>query len=111
MEAFEAGTVQSGPALRRVIGVGGLTFLALNQMIGSGIAGLPGLVAGLVGPSALLPYAIAAVLMGLVGLCFAEVGRRVSAPGGITGTRRSGTGVPRGPTKRRHSLRRRSACG
>ena len=65
-------------SLRRVIGIGGLTFLALNQIIGAGVAGLPGLVAGLLGTEALLGYLLVAILMGLVGLCFAEVGSRVS---------------------------------
>ena len=66
-----------------MIGVGGLTFLALNQIIGAGVAGLPGLVAGLLGGQALLGYLLVAVLMGLVGLCFAEVGSRVSGHGGL----------------------------
>lgn len=83
MEPNQAGAAAPAPFLRRVIGVGGLTFLALNQIIGAGVAGLPGLVANLLGPSALLAYIVVAVLMGLVGLCFAEVGSRVSGHGGL----------------------------
>lgn len=83
MEPYQAGAADPAPFLRRVIGVGGLTFLALNQIIGAGVAGLPGLVANLLGPAALLAYVVVAVLMGLVGLCFAEVGSRVSGHGGL----------------------------
>jgi APA family basic amino acid/polyamine antiporter len=71
------------PSLRRVIGVGGLTLLAINQIVGSGIFGLPGLAAELLGPAAILAYLIVAVLMLLVGLCFAEVGSRVAGAGGL----------------------------
>ena len=70
-------------SLRRVIGVGGLTLLAINQIVGSGIFGLPGLAAELLGPAAILAYLIVAVLMLLVGLCFAEVGSRVAGAGGL----------------------------
>jgi len=66
-----------------VIGVGGLTLLAINQIVGSGIFGLPGLAAELLGPAAILAYLIVAVLMLLVGLCFAEVGSRVASAGGL----------------------------
>jgi amino acid transporter len=66
-----------------VIGVGGLTLLAINQIVGSGIFGLPGLAAELLGPAAILAYLIVGVLMLLVGLCFAEVGSRVSSAGGL----------------------------
>jgi len=70
-------------SLRRVIGVGGLTLLAINQIVGSGIFGLPGLAAELLGPAAILAYLIVGVLMLLVGLCFAEVGSRVAGAGGL----------------------------
>lgn len=68
---------------RRVIGVLGLALIAVNITIGSGIFGLPGLVAALLGPTALLAYLLVAVLMVLVGFCFAEVGSRVSGAGGL----------------------------
>jgi len=56
--------------------VGVLAFSAFNNIVGSGIFGLPALVAALLGPAAILAYLVCAVLMGLVGLCFAEVGSR-----------------------------------
>ncbi len=71
------------PSLRRVIGVKGLAFMAVNVVIGAGIFGLPGLVAALVGPAALLAYLVVTVLIFLVGLCFAEVGSRVTGAGGL----------------------------
>lgn len=77
--------VSSGPAphLERVIGTGGLAASALNCIVGSGIFGLPGIAAAMLGPAAVLAYLICAVLVGLIGLCLAEVGSRVSHPGGL----------------------------
>jgi amino acid transporter len=69
--------------LQRVIGVRGLGFTAINVIVGSGIFGLPALVAALLGPAAVLAYVVCAVLIGLVGLCFAEAGSRVGGAGGL----------------------------
>jgi basic amino acid/polyamine antiporter, APA family len=69
--------------LERVIGVGGLSCSAINCIVGSGIFGLPGIAAAMLGPAAVLAYLLCAVLMGLVGLCFAEVGSRVTGAGGL----------------------------
>jgi basic amino acid/polyamine antiporter, APA family len=71
------------PSLRPVIGVTGLGLMAVNVVIGAGIFGLPGLVAALVGPAALIAYLVVTVLILLVGLCFAEVGSRVTGAGGL----------------------------
>jgi len=71
------------PQLERVIGVGGLSASAVNCIVGSGIFGLPGLAAAILGPSAVLAYLVCALLVGLIGLCLAEVGSRVSHPGGL----------------------------
>jgi APA family basic amino acid/polyamine antiporter len=71
--------------LERVIGVGGLSCSAVNCIVGSGIFGLPGIAAAMLGPAAVLAYLVCAVLVGLVGLCFAEVGSRVASPGGLYG--------------------------
>lgn len=72
-------------SLDRVVGVGGLALLAINAIVGAGIFGLPGLTAQLLGAASLLAYLIVAVLMLLVGLCFAEVGSRVATAGGLYG--------------------------
>jgi APA family basic amino acid/polyamine antiporter len=71
------------PHLERVIGTGALAATALNCIVGSGIFGLPGLAAAILGPAAILAYAVCVVLIGLVGLCFAEAGSRVHSPGGL----------------------------
>src|SRR4051812_30846422 len=75
----------AAPGLARVIGVGVLAFSSFNNIVGSGIFGLPALVAALLGPAAILSYLVCAVLIGLVGLCFAEVGSRVASAGGLYG--------------------------
>jgi len=71
------------PALRRVIGPGGLALTGVNIIVGAGIFGLPSIVAAGLGASAVLAYVVCAVLIGLVGLCFAEAGSRVGGAGGL----------------------------
>jgi basic amino acid/polyamine antiporter, APA family len=70
-------------SLPRVIGVGALAASAINTIVGSGIFGLPGLAAAMLGPAAVLAYLVCAILIGLVGLCLAEVGSRVADAGGL----------------------------
>ncbi|GGD37157.1 APC family permease [Pseudoxanthomonas indica] len=73
-----------GPAqLPRVIGVGGVAFTAFNCVVGVGIFVLPSLVAGVLGPAAILAYGVCLVLIGLVALCMAEAGSRVPEAGGL----------------------------
>ena len=69
--------------LERVIGIGGLACSGINCIVGSGIFGLPGIAAAILGPAAFLAYLLCAVLIALVGLCFAEAGSRVSSGGGL----------------------------
>lgn len=71
------------PHLDRVIGVPGVAFTAFSCIVGVGIFSLPGLVAGILGPAAIIAYLVCAVLIGLVGLCFAEAGSRVDGSGGL----------------------------
>ena len=73
----------AAPHLDRVVGVSGVAFTAFNCIVGVGIFSLPGLVAGVLGPTAIIAYLVCAVLIGLVGLCFAEAGSRVSGSGGL----------------------------
>ncbi len=75
----------ASPPLKRVIGVGGLAFSSFNTIVGTGIFGLPALAAALLGPAAILAYLVCVVLIGLVGLTFAEMGSRVSSAGGLYG--------------------------
>src|SRR6266568_4728173 len=85
--------VPAAPSLKRVIGVNALALSSFNNIVGSGIFGLPALVAALLGPAAILSYLVCAVLISLVGLCFAEVGSRVTGAGGLYAYAR----VPFGP--------------
>jgi amino acid transporter len=59
-----------------------LTANIVNVTVGSGIFVLPAVVAGILGPASVLGYVACAIFMGLVGLCFAELGSRVARSGG-----------------------------
>jgi APA family basic amino acid/polyamine antiporter len=73
----------TAPTLKRVIGTGGLALTGVNIIVGAGIFGLPAVVAAGLGASAVLAYVVCAVLIALVGLCFAEAGSRVGGAGGL----------------------------
>ena len=66
----------------RAIGRWSLTALAINTIIGSGIFGLPDDIARRVGPAAPLAYIVAALGMGVVMGCFAEVASQFPQSGG-----------------------------
>ena len=68
--------------LVRVIGTGALGLSVVNMVVGAGIFVMPGLVAAVIGPAAILAYLICSITVALVFLCFAEVGSRVSRSGG-----------------------------
>jgi len=68
--------------LVRAIGTRSLSLGIINMIIGAGIFVLPGLVASILGPAAILAYLICSVAVALVFLCFAEAGSRVSRSGG-----------------------------
>ena len=70
------------PALRRVIGVGGLAAAIFNITVGAAIFVLPAHVAGGLGAAAPLAYLVCAVATALVALCIAEAGSRVPQSGG-----------------------------
>lgn len=72
----------SSPQLIRAIGRWSLTALVINSIIGSGIFGLPSEVANLLGPSSPLAYLLAALGMGSIVACFAEVASRYTDAGG-----------------------------
>ena len=69
-------------ALRRTLGPVTLALIFTNGIIGAGIFALPGLVAAALGSATAVGYAICAVLVVLIFLCFAEVGSRVHDSGG-----------------------------
>src|SRR5262245_47826561 len=68
--------------LRREIGRFALTALVVNAIIGSGIFGLPDDVARELGAAAPFAYVLAALGIGVVMGCFAEVASRFTAAGG-----------------------------
>jgi basic amino acid/polyamine antiporter, APA family len=55
----------------------------VNNVVGSGIFAMPALVAAVLGPSAILAYVVCGVAIGLVALCFAQAGARVTNTGGV----------------------------
>jgi amino acid transporter len=70
------------PELVRTIGRWGLAGLVINGVIGSAIYGLPSVISGKLGGSAPWAWVIAAVLIGVVIACFAEVASRFRGAGG-----------------------------
>jgi amino acid transporter len=71
--------------LIRAIGVRGLASTMMNYTVGAGIFVLPALAAAQVGAAAPLVYLICAVAIGLILLCFADAGSRISLSGGTYG--------------------------
>ena len=70
------------PALVRTIGRWALAGLVINGVIGSAIYGLPSVIAGKMGGAAPWAWVIAALLIGVVVACFAEVASRFRGAGG-----------------------------
>jgi APA family basic amino acid/polyamine antiporter len=70
------------PRMLRAIGRWSLSALVVNCIIGSGIFGLPALVTGYLGRFAPLGYVVAALGMGTIMACFAEVASRFTGSGG-----------------------------
>jgi amino acid transporter len=75
-------TSASGEPLVRVIGTFGLAAAIINITIGGGIFRLPANVAGSLGAAAPIAYLVCALAMGLIVLCIADAGSRVSLTGG-----------------------------
>jgi APA family basic amino acid/polyamine antiporter len=69
-------------SLVRVIGTFGLAAGIINITIGGGIFRLPANVAGSLGAAAPIAYLVCAAAMGLIVLCIADAGSRVSLTGG-----------------------------
>lgn len=70
------------PTLIRAMGRWTLAALTLNSIIGSGIYGVPGEAIRLVGSAAPLATVVAAIGVGAIMACFAEVGSQFRDPGG-----------------------------
>jgi APA family basic amino acid/polyamine antiporter len=78
----EPSTVAAERQLVRALGVRALAATTFNVIVGGGIFGLPSEVARGLGTAAPLAYIVCAIAMGLIVLCFAEAGSRVSLTGG-----------------------------
>ena len=72
----------SSEPLLRAIGTFGLAAAIINITVGGGIFRLPSSVAGSLGAAAPLAYLVCAVAMGLIVVCIADAGSRVSLTGG-----------------------------
>jgi amino acid transporter len=70
-------------SLIRALGTWGLAASIVNVTIGGGIFRLPAAAAAALGPAAPAAYVVCAIAMGLIVLCFAEAGSRVSLTGGL----------------------------
>src|ERR1700741_3965249 len=68
--------------LSREIGKWELVALLINVTVGAGILKLPSDVQKTVGTYSLLAFVVCALIIGLIALCFAEVGSRFSDTGG-----------------------------
>lgn len=75
-------TAPARPDLVRTIGRWALAGLVINGVIGSAIFGMPSLISGMLGRAAPWAWVIAAVLIGVVIACFAEVASRFRDAGG-----------------------------
>jgi len=75
-------TGTTAPRFIRAVGLFGLIAIAVNGVIGSGIFVLPATVASLLGPASPAAYIVAALLIALIVLCFAEAGSMFDRSGG-----------------------------
>jgi APA family basic amino acid/polyamine antiporter len=73
---------QSSPGLVRAMGRWTLTALVINSIIGSGIFGLPSIVAGYLGKQSPVAYLIAGAGIAVIVACFAELASQFGASGG-----------------------------
>jgi len=73
---------QSADGLVRAIGRWSLTALIINSIVGSGIFGLPSVVAGLTGRASVWAVLLAGLAVGVIVACFAEVASHFIEAGG-----------------------------
>ncbi|HWZ82135.1 MAG TPA: APC family permease [Terriglobales bacterium] len=72
----------SKPGLLRAIGRWSLVALTVNSVIGSGVFGLPGTLAGMLGKQSVIAVLIAGALIAVIMACFAEVASHFTEAGG-----------------------------
>jgi len=69
--------------LKREIGVRALTLAILNITVGTGIFVIPAIIAETLGTAAIVAYLVCGALIFLIALCFAELGSKTTASGGV----------------------------
>ena len=74
---------RSDDSLVRALGTWGLAAGIVNLTVGGGIFRLPASAAAALGSAAPIAYLVCAAAMGLIVLCFAEAGSRLSLTGGL----------------------------
>src|SRR3984893_2429485 len=72
----------SQPELVRAIGRWSMVALAVNSILGSGIFGLPSVIAGLVGNASPVAVLLSGAGMGVIIACYAEVASQFAETGG-----------------------------
>jgi amino acid transporter len=80
--AERAAPAAGRPSLVRAVGTWALAASIFNVTVGGGIFVLPALASKLLGAAAPVAYVICGVAIGLIVLCFAEAGSRISRTGG-----------------------------
>ena len=75
-------TAAAPPQLVRAIGRWSMVALAVNSILGSGVFGLPSVVAGCVGRWSPLAVLLAGLAMGVIIACYAEVASQFNETGG-----------------------------
>src|SRR5438045_7660766 len=78
----ETGSEKTSEGPVRAIGRWSLAALTVNCIIGSGVFGLPSVLASLLGRASVLAVLLAAVAMAVIMACFAEVASRFAHTGG-----------------------------
>ncbi|HET6143089.1 MAG TPA: APC family permease [Candidatus Acidoferrales bacterium] len=79
---LESAKLDKSDGLVRVMGRWTLTALVINSIVGNGIFGVPSIVSSYLGQWSPLAYLIAAVGMGIIMACFAEVASQFRKSGG-----------------------------
>jgi basic amino acid/polyamine antiporter, APA family len=74
--------IEPQPGLVRAIGRWSLTALVVNSIIGSGVFGLPSVLAGLVGRASPWAVLLGGAAVGVIMACFAEVASQFTQAGG-----------------------------
>jgi basic amino acid/polyamine antiporter, APA family len=69
--------------LRREIGPVGLSLAIVNITVGTGIFVIPAIIAENLGAAAIIAYLVCGLLISFIALCFAELGSKTKASGGI----------------------------